>query len=86
MHGGADLIVLGTNSAGVDWAVETLGDTLSESIPIIMLTKGMAVRDGEIKILPTVVQKGLEKLGLTNVQVGAVAGPCIAGELAARAP
>lgn len=81
--GGADLIVLGVNSAGVDWAVETLGNTLSESIPIIMLTKGMAVRDGEIQILPTVVQKGLEKLGLTNVQVGAVAGPCIAGELAA---
>lgn len=79
-----DLIVLGVNSAGVEWAALQLGQWLQESPPIIMLTKGLAVHDNEIVILPQIVRQNLNRFGLKDVPVGAVAGPCIAGELAAR--
>lgn len=79
-----DLIVFGVNSAGVEWANQQMGQRLRESIPIIMLTKGLAVRDAKIVILPQIVRRDLVGFGIEDVSVGAVAGPCIAGELAAR--
>jgi len=81
---GPELIVLGVNSLGVDWAVETLGPLLKNPPPILMLTKGLRGRDGALQILPDVVRNGLTRQGLKQVFVGAVAGPCIAGELAMR--
>ena len=50
-----DLIVLGVSSPGVDWAIRQLGPLLKKSIPIIMLTKGLAVRDNTLHILPTLL-------------------------------
>ncbi len=79
-----DLIILGVNSAGVEWAYGQLGQWLRKSTPILVLTKGLAVRDNDIVILPQIIRQELTRLGLKDVTVGAVAGPCIAGELAAR--
>lgn len=79
-----DLIVLGVSSAGVNWAVAQLGPLLKGPMPIIMLTKGLAAGDSTLQILPDVVQEGLAGYGLKEVQVGAIGGPCIAGELAVR--
>ena len=79
-----DLIVFGVNSAGVEWATRQMGQRLQKSIPIIMLTKGLAVRDRDIVILPQIVRQDLRRFGIEDVPVGGVAGPCIAGELAAR--
>lgn len=79
-----ELIVLGVNSFGVDWAVETLGPLLKDPPPILMLTKGLRGRDRTLQILPHIVRDGLARYGLKEVSVGAVAGPCIAGELAMR--
>jgi glycerol-3-phosphate dehydrogenase (NAD(P)+) len=79
-----ELIVLGVNSLGVDWAVENLGPLLQDPPPILMLTKGLRGRDGTLQILPHVVRDGLARYGLKEVSVGGVAGPCIAGELAMR--
>jgi glycerol-3-phosphate dehydrogenase (NAD(P)+) len=79
-----ELIVLGVNSLGVDWAVENLGPLLKDPPPILMLTKGLRGRDGTLQILPVVVRDGLARYGLKEVSVGGVAGPCIAGELAMR--
>ncbi|MCP4626878.1 MAG: glycerol-3-phosphate dehydrogenase [bacterium] len=78
------LIVLGVNSAGVDWAVSRIGPLLKAPVPIVMLTKGLAVRKQSIVILPQIVQDGLQQYGLSEVPLAAVGGPCIAGELAAR--
>ena len=78
------LIVFGVNSAGVDWAVARIGPFLNASIPIVMLTKGLAVQNRSIVILPEVVEQGLSVYGLNRVPLAAVGGPCIAGELAAR--
>jgi len=84
LEGQIDLIVLGVSSAGVEWAVKTLGPLLAKPVPIIMLTKGLAVREDRLTVLPQVVSDGLEAYGAGRFPVGAVGGPCIAGELAAR--
>jgi glycerol-3-phosphate dehydrogenase (NAD(P)+) len=79
-----ELIVLGVNSLGVDWAVENLGPLLEDPPPILMLTKGLRGRGGTLQVLPVIVRDGLARYGLEGVSVGGVAGPCIAGELAMR--
>jgi glycerol-3-phosphate dehydrogenase (NAD(P)+) len=80
---GNDLIVLGVNSAGVRWAVEQLGPLITETTPILMLTKGLRAQGDAIQILPYSVRDGLADYGIKNVPIGAIAGPCIASELAA---
>jgi glycerol-3-phosphate dehydrogenase (NAD(P)+) len=79
-----DLIVMGVNSAGVDWAVQQLGPLLQMPTPIIMLTKGLRACNNTLQILPDVVREGLAGHGIHSAPVGAIGGPCIAGELAAR--
>ena len=78
------LIVFGVNSAGVGWAVTRVGNLLKSPVPIIMVTKGLAIRNQKIEILPQVVEDALAEMGVDGVRVSAVGGPCIAGEMAAR--
>lgn len=78
------LVVLGVSSAGVRWAIDRLGPCLRAPLPVLMLTKGLAAEAGGIRILPAVVAEGLGAALGARVPVGAVGGPCIAGELAAR--
>ncbi len=78
------MIVFGVNSAGVHWAVERIGPILNMPVPILMLTKGLAMQRNTINILPSIVAEELAHYDLNTIPVGAVGGPCIAGELAAR--
>jgi glycerol-3-phosphate dehydrogenase (NAD(P)+) len=80
----AELVVLGVNSLGVDWAAEMLGPLLSAQIPVIMLTKGLAGEGQRLRILPDVLRAGLPAHTQGEVQLVAIGGPSIAGELAAR--
>lgn len=73
-----DLVVLGVNSLGIDWAADTLNPYLTT--PIVFLTKGMEVAEGELEILPHTFMR---KLG-RPAPLLAITGPCIAAELAAR--
>ncbi len=73
-----DLVVLGVSSAGIDWAIDQLRRHLPGRRPILLLTKGLTADGQTIGILPEPVAKALA------CPVGAVGGPCIAGELAAR--
>jgi glycerol-3-phosphate dehydrogenase (NAD(P)+) len=84
LHDNIDLIVLGVSSAGVDWAIRQLGHSLRKPEPILMLTKGLAVRNNTLCILPNIVRDGLADYGMKSVPVSAVGGPCIAWELVAR--
>ncbi len=79
-----DLIVLGVSSAGVDWAVRQLGPLMKTPTPILMLTKGLKVTRDTLAIIPDTVREGLAGYGIEGIPIGAVGGPCIAGELAAR--
>lgn len=81
---GADLVVLGVSSAGIDWAIGRLADALPHPVPICLLTKGLASDGERLRILPPVVAEGLAAAGLGPLPIAAVGGPCIAGELAVR--
>ena len=79
-----DFILLGVASAGVPWAIDRLASVLKKPIPIVMITKGMKPETDTLRALPDLVAEGLKaKLGF-DVPIAAIAGPCIAGELAAR--
>lgn len=82
--GDADLVVLGVNSLGVEWAASRLGETMDRDVPILMLTKGLDGDRGRLEILPQVLRRGLPVARRKEVRVAAVGGPSIAGELAAR--
>jgi glycerol-3-phosphate dehydrogenase (NAD(P)+) len=73
-----DLVVLGVSSLGIDWAADTLKPYLTT--PIVFLTKGIEVAEGELEILPHTFMR---KLG-RPAPLFAITGPCIAAELAAR--
>ncbi len=82
----ADVLVLGVSSAGIPWACEALGPLARRGRPIAMITKGL-VLDGERLVpLPDVVQRALPEPVRDETFPVAVAGPCIAGELARRVP
>lgn len=79
-----DIILLGVSSAGVGWAIDQLTSTLQRSHDIVMITKGLQPEAEGMQTFPDIVAKALqEKLGF-EIGVAAIAGPCIAGELAAR--
>ncbi|MAG13673.1 MAG: glycerol-3-phosphate dehydrogenase [Spirochaetales bacterium] len=79
-----DLVVLGVSSAGVDWAVKKLSEALTRLPPLLLLTKGLRADEGIIRTLPGYMAESLARQGLDRAQIGAVGGPCIASELAAR--
>ena len=79
-----DLIVLGVSSAGVDWAIEKLLANMPHPVPVLMVTKGMRPGNKSLSTLPEVVSHHLKQKFGTDVQVAAIGGPCIAGELAVR--
>lgn len=82
---GADFVVSGVNSHGVDWAAERLATALNAPLPIIAITKGLrAAENGDLLSLTTVYEQVLRAAGGPECSVAGVGGPCIAGELAAR--
>jgi glycerol-3-phosphate dehydrogenase (NAD(P)+) len=79
-----DIILLGVSSAGVTWAIDQLSAVLTKPAPILMITKGMAAQPSTLSNFPDLVAGSLrQKLGF-EMPVAAIAGPCIAGELAVR--
>lgn len=81
---GADMIIIGVSSAGVEWAIDRLVVALSTPVPILMVTKGLAIEDATLSSLPAHISNALEeRLGFA-VPIVAVAGPAIAAEQAAK--
>ena len=79
---GADVIMSGVNSFGVDWAGEQLAKLAKPGQTILCVTKGMqADEDGTLHILPDVLKKHMGDLA-NEVHWAAIVGPSIAGELA----
>ncbi|MBK1696403.1 hypothetical protein [Rhodovibrio salinarum] len=79
-----DLVCLGVNSAGIEWGADRLCEVLQRNHPVIMITKGLRAHATGFENFPTLVARKLDAAGLDASRVAAVAGPCIAGELAAR--
>jgi glycerol-3-phosphate dehydrogenase (NAD(P)+) len=81
-----DLILLGVSSAGVSWVIDQLNQFMKQPTPILMITKGMHAETNTLSTLPDFISNSLvEKFG-SGIKIAAIAGPCIAGELAVRRP
>jgi glycerol-3-phosphate dehydrogenase (NAD(P)+) len=79
---GVDAVALGVSSAGVRWAGEALAPYLEAGTPLLMISKGLVWDGQRFLILPDVLKQALP--AELSVDPVAVAGPCIAGELARR--
>jgi glycerol-3-phosphate dehydrogenase (NAD(P)+) len=81
---GSDLVVVGVNSLGVDWAAYMLAQVLPATTPLLMLTKGLEGDGQRLHLLPDLLHRGLQPEQQAGVRIAAIGGPSIAGELAVR--
>lgn len=82
---GAGVVMSGVNSFGVRWAGEKLAELLAPGTPVLSITKGLeADESGDLRVLPDVLAGRVPADGREGVTWSAIAGPSIAGEVAAR--
>jgi glycerol-3-phosphate dehydrogenase (NAD(P)+) len=82
IEGGIDIIVAGVSSIGIEWFVNQIEKNYIKNIPIILLTKGLAIEENELITLSDKIKKLLKEKGHTEVNVSAIKGPCLAAGLA----
>ena len=81
---GADLIIGGVSSFGVDWFGDFVLPRLDGSAPVITVTKGlMDTPDGRLLTYPDIWRQKLDKLG-KKLSLNAIGGPCTSYELVAH--
>lgn len=81
---GADMIIGGVSSFGVDWFGDTVLPVIPESIPVLTVTKGLYdTEDGRLLTYPEIWTQKLEKLG-KKLSLNAIGGPCTSYELVAH--
>ena len=82
---GTEVIIGGVSSFGVDWFASEAGPLFQPGVPVLSVTKGMQdLPDGKLEILPHVLDQNLPADLRGRISLNAIAGPCIAHELAAR--
>lgn len=81
---GAEVIGVGVSSAGVRWAGEKLAPFVTPEIPIASITKGLEWNGERLVVLPDVLESCFPEAVRGKIAPAAIAGPCIAGELARR--
>ncbi len=78
---GADLVIGGVSSFGVDWFGDVILPLIPEHVPVLSVTKGlMDLEDGTLITYPEVWKRKLEKAG-KKLSLNAVGGPCTSYEL-----
>lgn len=79
-----DLIVIATNSKGIDWCPEQLKKICLENTlpPILLLTKGLNIHNNQYELLAEKLQRLLLQEGFDNINISVVGGPCLARDLA----
>ena len=77
-----DLIVVAVISKGIEWASIELSKVLKSNIPILILTKGLAVNNNKYEVLAHKMERLLKKNGIRETNISAAGGPCLAIGLA----
>ncbi len=78
---GADFVIGGVSSFGVDWFLEEVLSKLDPSVPVLSVTKGLInLEDGTLISYPDYWQRELAKKGIRRT-VCAIGGPCTSYEL-----
>ena len=81
---GADLIIGGVSSFGVEWFADKVLPALRENVPVITVTKGlMDMPDGTLITYPAYWQQYLDQMG-KKLSLNAIGGPCTSYELVAH--
>ena len=81
---GADFIIGGVSSFGVEWFGNEILPQLEEGVPVISVTKGlMNTEDGTLLTYLDLWQAKLDELG-KNIPLNAIGGPCTSYELVAH--
>jgi len=82
LNGGVDVIVAGVSSIGIKWFVDQISKNYRKNLPIVLLTKGLAIDENELTTLSDKIKKILKENGHQEVNVSAIKGPCLAAGLA----
>lgn len=81
---GADMIIGGVSSFGVEWFGDFVLPKIPSHIPVLCVTKGlMDTPDGRLLTYPDVWKKKLHDLG-KELSINAIGGPCTSYELVAH--
>ena len=81
---GADVVICGVSSFGIEWFEENVVPLIPEDVPVLSITKGLEKRpDGELIPFPTAIMNRAEERG-QKISFNAVGGPVISFELADR--
>lgn len=80
---GADLLIGGVSSFGIDWFMDNVLPVIPETLPVLSITKGlMDTEDGGLIAFPHLYAQRSKK----NISFNAVGGPCTSYELADHDP
>ena len=77
-----DLIVVAVISKGIEWASIELSKVMKSNIPILILTKGLAINSNNYEILAHKMERLMKKNGIKKTNISAAGGPCLAKGLA----
>ena len=81
---GADFVICGVSSFGVEWYAENILPILDETVPMISVTKGlMNQEDGTLICYLDYWQNKLDQIG-SKLSLNAIGGPCTSYELVAH--
>jgi len=78
---GADVVICGVSSFGVDWFADNILPIIAENIPLLSITKGMIDKeDGSMITYPQYFESKLPPS--KKLSINAIGGPCTSYELA----
>ena len=77
-----DLIVVAVSSKGIEWVATELSKVLTSNNAILILTKGLAIKNQKYEILAHKLDRLLKENGIKETNISAAGGPCLAKGLA----
>lgn len=81
---GADFVIGGVSSFGVEWFGEEILPKIPDGTPVITVTKGlMNTPDGRLLTYPDLWREKLDSMG-KSISLNAIGGPCTSYELVAH--
>ena len=81
---GAELVIGGVSSFGVEWFGENVLPVIKDNTPVITVTKGlMDTEDGRLITYPDIWKKKIASIG-KKLSLNAIGGPCTSYELVAH--
>ena len=82
---GADLVIGGISSFGVEWFAREVVPRLPAGVPVLSVTKGLEDQEnGDLLVLPEALERKAPGELRGKNSFNAIGGPCISHELAAR--